>query len=289
MLMKDQRKQNRALHAPAEHAPSLRDVVLVALALAGAAVAVAQYDRPACGLKRVPVSAALGWRRPPPKPVILTPFHANSDLRIRTARAALLRDFGDARVHLTSSNSFSEGAIEASLAEYLATTSTAHERANESYYLFGPMVDERLAALVASYEFPRCGGAWCAPSNLAASFGVAGLDSGVSYHTHGSGFGEVLHGRKRWLLYAPSASPPPGHDPDTSTAAWVRDVLPTLSRRRRPRHDCILGPGELLYFPPNWWHATRNEDAHAVFVSSFASDHARDEGGFFANAAPRPG
>ena len=67
----------------------------------------------------------------------------------------------------------------------------------------------------------------------------------------------------------------PGHDPDVSTAAWVRDVLPTLPPHRRPRHDCVLGPGEVLYFPPNWWHATLNEDAHTVFVSSFASDQAR--------------
>ena len=61
------------------------------------------------------MSTALSWRRPPPEPVVLAPFHANSELRIRTARAALLRDHGDARVHLTSSNSFSEGAVEASL------------------------------------------------------------------------------------------------------------------------------------------------------------------------------
>ena len=282
--MKDQRRQDRSLHSPAEHAPSLRDATVVALALVGAALAVARFDdRPACGLKRVPISTALTWRRPPPEPVVLAPFHANSELRIRTARAALLRDHGDARVHLTSSNSFSEGAVEASLAEYLAATPSGG-RANESFYLFGPPTDARLAKLVASYEFPKCGGAWCRPSNLAASFGVAGRDSGVSYHTHGSGFGEVLHGRKRWLLYVPSASPPPGHEPDVSTAAWVRDVLPTLPPHRRPRHDCVLGPGEVLYFPPSWWHATLNEDAHTVFVSSFASDQARDEGPAFLGA-----
>ena len=115
------RRQDRALHAPAEHAPSLRDATVVALALAGAALAVARFDdRPACGLRRVPMSTALSWRRPPPEPVILAPFEANEPLRLRTSRAALLRDFGDARVHLTSSNSYSEGAVEASLEEYLA-------------------------------------------------------------------------------------------------------------------------------------------------------------------------
>ena len=114
----------------------------------------------------------LTGRRPPPEPVVLAPFHANTEMRIRTARAALLRDHGDARVHLTSSNSFSEGAVEASLAEYLAATPSGG-RANESFYLFGPPTDARLAALVAAYEFPNCGGAWCRPSNLAASFGVA--------------------------------------------------------------------------------------------------------------------
>ena len=87
------RRQDRALHAPAEHAPSLRDAAVVALALAGAALAVARFDdRPACGLRRVPMSTALSWRRPPPEPVILAPFEANAPLRLRTSRAALLRE-----------------------------------------------------------------------------------------------------------------------------------------------------------------------------------------------------
>ena len=83
--------------------------------------------------------------------------------------------------------------------------------------------------------------------------------------------------RKHLPRYEPSAAPPPGHHPDVSTFTWVSEVLPTLPPSRRPAHDCVLGPGELLYFPPNWWHATLNLGEHTVFMSSFASDHARED------------
>ena len=112
---------------------------------------------------------------------------------------------------------------------------------------------------------------------------MGGVGSGVSFHTHGSGFAETVHGRKRWLFYAPSDKPPPGHDPDVSSARWIADVLPTLARATRPAYDCVLGPGELLFFPKDWWHATLNLDAHTVFVSTFADD-TQEEG---ASAAPR--
>mmetsp|Transcript_26948 Transcript_26948/g.80797 ORF Transcript_26948/g.80797 Transcript_26948/m.80797 type:complete len:281 (+) Transcript_26948:348-1190(+) len=267
--------EKRRLHAPHERAPTLREATLVAVLLAAAAVAVSFFDQSSspCGIPRIPAEDALAWRRPPAQPRILTPFYENAAFASRTSRAALLEEYGSARVKLTSSNSFSEGEADWTLAEYLEAGSVPGAAANESYYLFGPALDEKLEALVADYVFPKCGGAWCAPENLAASFGVGGENSGVSFHTHGSGFGETLHGRKRWLLYPPGAAPP-GHHPDVSTRRWVEAVLPALSRR--PAHDCVLGAGELLYFPPNWWHATLNLDAHTVFVSSFASDHARD-------------
>ena len=273
-MKSSRRDDDRRLHAPAERAPTLRELALATALLAAAAAAVSAFepspDR--CGIRRVPVAEAQTWRRPPAQPYILDGFTSNVGFANRTSREALLSAYGDARVSLTSSNSFSEGESEMTLSEYLhyeATTTTA----NESYYLFGPAPG--LRALVDAYAFPPCGGAWCAPGDLAASFGVAGGGSGVSFHTHGSGFGEVLRGRKRWILYAPGRAPP-GHHPDLSTRAWVDDVLPTLAGGRRPRHDCVLGPAELLYFPPQYWHATLNLDAHTVFVSSFASDSAAE-------------
>lgn len=284
------------MHAPAARGPSPREFLIVGALLAAGAVALSALesagvwalgaiepsgadaaDAPArCGLRRAPVDALLSWRRPPLTPLILAPFGANSAFAEKTERNALLRAYGAARVRLTSSNSYSEHELAASLAEYVEDHVPLHgsagSSANESFYLFGPPADPALEALVASYEFPACGGLWCARDAFAASFGLAGARSGVSFHTHGSGFGEVIHGRKRWILYPPASAAPPGFDKDRSTAEWVDSVLPALPAVDRPAFDCVLSPGELLYFPPQWWHATLNLDRHTVFVSSFASD-----------------
>lgn len=276
----------RSLHSPAHSAPSIREALVVGVLLSTCALAMTSFDRAggrsetpssaACGIERVPAATALAWRRPPKVPLILAPFRENADFSRKTAKEVLLRDFGTSRVSLTSSNSYSEHELSTSLREYVTVHVPRHgaksATANESFYLFGPMVDDKLAALVESYQFPLCGGLWCARDAFAASFGLAGTRSGVSFHTHGSGFGEVLHGRKRWILYPPSSEAPPGFDKDRSTADWVETVLPTVSQK--PTYDCILKANELLYFPPQWWHATLNLDEHTVFVSSFASDNA---------------
>merc|ERR1712070_526107 len=39
--------------------------------------------------------------------------------------------------------------------------------------------------------------------NVALSFGIGRKYSGVSFHLHGPGYSEVLHGQKRWYLYDP--------------------------------------------------------------------------------------
>lgn len=106
---------------------------------------------------------------------------------------------------------------------------------------------------------------------VALSFGVGWSGSGVSWHVHGAGYSEVLWGRKRWLLYPPSAGRdwlPPGFDPNASTASWVEQVLPRLPAQERPL-DCVIGPGEVLYFPSQWAHATLNLSPFTAFVSSF--------------------
>ena len=280
-----ERAAKRSMHAPASKPPTLKEALVVAAALAAGAWAsrdATPDSADPCGLERLPASAALRWRRPPPRPVVLAPFAANDGFRRRTARAPLLERLGESRVVLTSSNSYSEHELATTLRAYVEDHVPRHASdaaANESYYLFGPQFDAALEALVESYAHPACGGAWCARDAFAASFGLAGARSGVSFHTHGSGFGEVLHGRKRWIQYPPGDAAPPGFDPDGPTRRWVDDVLPTLRGADLPVHDCVLGPGELLYFPPRWWHATLNLDDHTVFVSSFASDHALEADG----------
>lgn len=46
--------------------------------------------------------------------------------------------------------------------------------------------------------------------------------------------------------------------------------------QHHPPAECTLSPGELLYFPDHWWHATINLDVYTVFVSTFTQEHQAD-------------
>lgn len=37
--------------------------------------------------------------------------------------------------------------------------------------------------------------------------------------------------------------------------------------------ECTLNPGDLIYFPDGWHHATINLDVYTVFVSAFTTEH----------------
>lgn len=154
------------------------------------------------------------------------------------------------------------------------------------------------------YECPPCKHCY---RGGAKTFGLGGQYSGVSFHYHGPGFSEVLIGRKLWLLYPPAIRQPPGHHPNISVETWMRSfyeeskivrpedsghnrMTPNITTRTatdifgkeviidnalgiedREYHlqHCILEPGELLYFPSEWMHATLNLDDYNVFVSLF--------------------
>ncbi|XP_074988920.1 jmjC domain-containing protein 8 isoform X1 [Caretta caretta] len=99
----------------------------------------------------------------------------------------------------------------------------------------------------------------------AYSFGIAGSGSGVPFHWHGPGYSEVIFGRKRWFLYPPEKTPK--FHPNKTTLSWLLDTYPFLPPEDRPV-ECTIHPGEVLYFPDRWWHATLNLDT-SVFISTF--------------------
>jgi hypothetical protein len=41
-----------------------------------------------------------------------------------------------------------------------------------------------------------------------------------------------------------------------------------------PPLECTLEPGEAIYFPTGWWHATLNLDPYNVFASVFTHERA---------------
>ncbi|KAI6076746.1 JmjC domain-containing protein 8 isoform X1 [Aix galericulata] len=120
-----------------------------------------------------------------------------------------------------------------------------------------------------------------------------GSGSGVPFHWHGPGYSEVIFGRKvseegagnrpprpggfgegelrlcgvsqRWFLYPPDKTP--HFHPNETTLAWLQHTYPTLPPAERPL-ECTVRPGEILYFPDRWWHATLNLDT-SVFISTF--------------------
>lgn len=176
-----------------------------------------------------------------------------------------------AQVTLASSNSYSYGRKEMRFDEYLASISHGDNRigarrANETYYLFGDLDNREFAQLIDAYHVPSH-----APTKATGgheyqlSFGVGGHLSGVMFHFHGPGFIEVVHGQKVWFIYRDGRMPQ--FDANMTSAEWYTHVYPTLPVDDRPDR-CTIGPGEVLYFPSKWYHATLNI-GFTVFMTTF--------------------
>jgi hypothetical protein len=104
-------------------------------------------------------------------------------------------------------------------------------------------------------------------------FWLSAADTGAPLHRDLAEnlFFQVV-GRKRFLLYPPSASPWLYSNP-------LRSALPNYSRFDAERPDyarfplcravepieVILEPGDALYLPTRWWHQTRSLDVSASF------------------------
>lgn len=199
-------------------------------------------------------------------------------VRERLSREALLEDFGDHDVILASSESYSHAKRETSLRNYITNImqpQNPSSLANESWYLFGDTIGPEWAPLVEAYPLPMD----AAADNGIRAWGCGARLSGVSFHTHGAAFAETLHGRKRWYLAAPPDRPV--FSPNRSQLQWVieRSQLEVSSRVAAGATSasasvlsCTAGPGQVLYIPPQWWHATLNLDDWNSFISTFTME-----------------
>jgi len=200
------------------------------------------------------------------KPVIISNFRINSEFRNKCRRSSLLSEWGEVPVILSSANTYSYRKVDSTLFEYIKNMAPQEEQVlgNETLYLFGDIDQRKWKPLLDTYKKPR----WTIPDHdTALSFGIAAVGTGVPFHFHGPGFGEVIYGSKYWFLY-PFEQRPEFH-PDISTLFWSRNVLPKLHVKERPL-QCLLKAGELIYFPDKWWHATLNAQT-SVFISTFLS------------------
>jgi len=193
----------------------------------------------------------------------------NGRFREACQRENLLRDWGHATVTLSSANTHSYGTKEVPLSHYIqhmVGPQNLKTLANETYYFFGYNDMEEWKDFFALYRLPPYG----LPGHThALSFGLAGPGSGVPFHFHGPGFAETLHGRKRWFLTPPPPQKPPEFNPNMTTLQWFLEDYNRVSQQI-DISECTVSPGEIIYFPDRWWHATLNLDT-AVFISTFLS------------------
>ncbi|KAI4822059.1 jmjC domain-containing protein 8 [Pseudochaenichthys georgianus] len=199
------------------------------------------------------------------RPVILRGLTDNTRFRSLCSKASLLEEYGASKVRLSTANTFSYRKVDIPLQEYvddLLRPQSADALGSETLYFFGDNNFTEWQSLFEQYEsppyvLPRTSGAY--------SFGIAGPGTGVPFHWHGPGYSEVIYGRKRWFLYPPDREP--HFHPNRTTLSWLRDTYPHLPEEEAPL-ECTIRPGEVLYFPDRWWHATLNLDT-SVFISTF--------------------
>lgn len=95
---------------------------------------------------------------------------------------------------------------------------------------------------------------------ISTNFLLGGPGSGLPFHSHSKTYQLLIAGIKRWYLVPPgkmSAKMAEVVGPYLFPAeAWTRAVsgLPIGERPLR----CAQYPGEIIFFPDDWWHATAN-------------------------------
>ena len=105
---------------------------------------------------------------------------------------------------------------------------------------------------------------------------VGSTGSGLPFHTHEHFWQGLTAGRKIWYAVPPDSMTATMHDligPHTfPTRAFASEAFNTLPIGDRPLM-CVQHPGEVLYVPNRWWHATLNlEDFNLSFGSKLTKE-----------------
>ena len=240
-------------------------------------------DRTRCNIRRVTLeqlTTEFGARGLPPlyhEPIVIhNTGNRNHVFRDLSNSSKIVDSFPPAfEVTLSSSNSFSAHRRTIPLSQYLQETLdpqrqvTPDQLSNETWYLFGETYSDEWKSFLSGFVLPPC--YTCNDvDSVALSFGIGNRGSGVQWHVHGPGFSETVWGRKHWILYPPNQQP--DFHPDQTSRHWMEYTYTALPQRKRP-HECTLHPGEMIYFPNQWHHATINLDVYTAFVSTFTTEH----------------
>lgn len=77
---------------------------------------------------------------------------------------------------------------------------------------------------------------------------ISGSRGGLQYHNHDESWLGLLVGEKRWFLQHPAWTPSSAH----------RRAAPEELALELGVVECLQRPGEVVYLPERWWHATYN-------------------------------
>jgi hypothetical protein len=206
-------------------------------------------------------------------PVIFSrPIAQTASTRERMEQDNLLTTFGALDVHparMIDPQFVDPAFLKVPLSHYAAELMNTQGPAtpvNESWNIFGPVLGEGWAALLQDYPIPSFVGAefdkfW---------WGVAPLYSGLSFHGHGAAFSETIRGRKRWYLASPTNRP--AFSPFVRHLHWVISRGDPELLESAAVMECTLGPGDVIYVPPSWFHATLNLEPWTAFVTTFTRE-----------------
>jgi ribosomal protein L16 Arg81 hydroxylase len=75
--------------------------------------------------------------------------------------------------------------------------------------------------------------------------------TGASVHFHSNAVNMLIHGRKRWTLFAPR------HRLYSTKhiVQWSKEDLPRMQGKAM---HCMQEPGDVLFIPEQWGHGTEN-------------------------------
>jgi hypothetical protein len=83
---------------------------------------------------------------------------------------------------------------------------------------------------------------------------LGGNSSSVGFHAHADSLVALLFGQKRWWLYPPDTVPKPRWRDPAGMSTWRSNATNVQSEAL----ECLQRPGEMLYVPESWHHATLN-------------------------------
>lgn len=213
------------------------------------------------------------------KPAILqwTSSEALETLRARTQRSVLLREHGHVQVNLDRfRNLWQPGSLtKTSLLEYVGSIPPAHGEYlfDTGEFLKGTGLDHKWRTAPGLVNTGRYRDS--TDSSGIITIALGGDKQGIPFHWHGDAYSVQLHGAKLWVLFA--RMPSSGFLLSETLEQW-------LTSRQNQKVDadlavpssyqCVQRPGELLYVPEGFWHATSCiGDAVAITQHSVENVH----------------